>query len=130
VTAIAAGTAYSCAVVSGEVKCWGDLSAILLAGGSPPLESHEPVAVEGLTTEITAVAVGDGHSCALTDGKVYCWGRNDWGQLGNDDTSSSAMPIAVKGLPDMVTAIAVGYAHSCAIAQGRRLLLGPGLRKS
>ena len=31
--------------------------------------------------------MGDGHSCAIvSDGKAKCWGRNEYGQLGQDST--------------------------------------------
>jgi alpha-tubulin suppressor-like RCC1 family protein len=36
--------------------------------------------------EFTSVTSGDRHACGLTPaGVVYCWGKNDYGQLGNDE---------------------------------------------
>jgi alpha-tubulin suppressor-like RCC1 family protein len=36
--------------------------------------------------EFTSVTSGDRHACGLTPaGVVYCWGHNDYGQLGNDE---------------------------------------------
>lgn len=32
-----------------------------------------------------SVRCGDRHACALVDGAVYCWGRNDYGQSAPDD---------------------------------------------
>lgn len=33
------------------------------------------------------VAAGSQHACILSSGRVACWGRNDYGQLGRDDTT-------------------------------------------
>lgn len=62
-----------------------------------------------------AVAAGPGHSCALlSGGSVACWGRNSYGQLGNNSTINSSRPVAVSGLSG-ATAVAVGENHSCAL---------------
>jgi len=66
---------------------------------------------------MTAIAVGVGHSCAIVQGYVWCWGGNRWGQLGNGTTQDSSAPVQVVGLSG-VTAITVGNNHSCAIAGG------------
>ncbi len=62
----------------------------------------------------TKVVVGDHVSCALmSDATVYCWGRNNEGQLGNGTTLDSATPVQVKltGVKDIV----LGTAHACAL---------------
>lgn len=47
----------------------------------------------------TAVAVGTEHSCALgDDGRVFCWGRNEHGQLGSKSTESCSV-LDIHGLP-------------------------------
>lgn len=55
-------------------------------GGSG--EASEPYPVEALANEdIVQLAAGPSHSLALTaDGRVFCWGRNDTGQLGLEDS--------------------------------------------
>ena len=44
--------------------------------------------------------MGRAHSCALlTDGKIKCWGRDVYGQLGDGAiTSSQTTPVEVSGL--------------------------------
>jgi uncharacterized delta-60 repeat protein len=68
---------------------------------------------------IISVAGGGRHTLALTsEGKVYSWGANGSGQLGNGTTSTTAtsVPVAVTGLSTkIVTAIAAGYDHSLAL---------------
>jgi alpha-tubulin suppressor-like RCC1 family protein len=72
------------------------------------------------------VAAGDGHSCALrTDGTVWCWGRNDHGQLGNDTVDDADSPVQVVAgtvngvavkLPKF-SAVSAGSTHSCALGE-------------
>ena len=55
----------------------------------------------------TAVAAGTDHSVALgSDGNVYDWGYNGFGQLGNNTTTDSDTPVKVT-LPGGVKATAV-----------------------
>lgn len=60
------------------------------------------------------------HTLALTsDGKVYAWGANNKGQLGNNSTTSYPYPVAVDMtgalLGKTVVALAAGYEHSLAL---------------
>jgi alpha-tubulin suppressor-like RCC1 family protein len=69
----------------------------------------------GELTGITAVAGGRGHTCAIgSGGQVFCWGNNEFGQLGDGTTTRRLHPVAVKGLTG-ATAIRIGGDHSCAI---------------
>src|SRR5437879_13139793 len=65
----------------------------------------------------TAVAGGGFHACMrLPDGTVQCWGRNNFGQLGNGDgnLADSSVPVAVTGLTT-ATRVVTGDAHTCAL---------------
>lgn len=63
------------------------------------------IASRGLTSDFTASAlavkdftVGYEHRCALDeDANAYCWGKNDFGQLGFNSTSFRAFPTPVAG---------------------------------
>jgi hypothetical protein len=101
VAAIAAGTgSHTCALtVAGGVKCWGLIYYGQGAGGTMIFRSElTPVDVAGLTAEVAAIAVGDEHSCALMDdGRVTCWGRNFYGQLGDGTKTNRPSPVNVLG---------------------------------
>ena len=63
------------------------------------------------------VSIGGGHTCALTsNGGVRCWGRNDFGQLGDGSTTYRYVPVAISGASSVI-ALAAGINHTCA-AQG------------
>ena len=65
--------------------------------------------------QVAQVVGGGTHSCALkTDGTVWCWGRNDDGQLGLGDTIDRTTPQAVGGLNDVLQIVA-GSKHTCAL---------------
>ncbi len=73
-----------CAVgASGAVYCWG-YNAGGQAGDGTMQHAYEPVKVTGLPGPAAQVRTTPGATCALlTNGKVFCWGTNFYGQLGN-----------------------------------------------
>jgi alpha-tubulin suppressor-like RCC1 family protein len=41
---------------------------------------------------------GSGHTCGVTTSHVgYCWGRNNFGQLGDGTTTDRPTPVPVAG---------------------------------
>jgi hypothetical protein len=66
---------------------------------------------------VSALALGDSHSCAVVDGGVWCWGANFYEQLANG-TEHSPLPLPAEGMGEGVTAVAAGGAHTCAIKEG------------
>jgi Alpha-tubulin suppressor and related RCC1 domain-containing proteins len=63
------------------------------------------------------IAAGSEFSCGIsTAGIVYCWGRNDRGQIGNGNVSDQFSPVSVAGAFQFV-AIGLGDSHACGIAR-------------
>ena len=63
---------------------------------------------------ITSVASWLRHSCKVHDGRLYCWGANEHGQLGTGDTALRAIPARVGSFNDWLT-VATSETHTCAI---------------
>ncbi|MFM2183710.1 MAG: hypothetical protein RJB61_2004, partial [Actinomycetota bacterium] len=116
----AAAPPHSCSVTAAAgVVCWGHNEFGQLGDGTLDIRTS-PVAVTGLTAAVSAVAVGDYHSCVLTTaGAVQCWGRNDVGQLGVVPGPDSAVPVDIAGLSEGVVAISAAGSLTCALRADR-----------
>jgi alpha-tubulin suppressor-like RCC1 family protein/uncharacterized protein YjdB len=112
---IESGERHTCAVTAnGGVTCWG-WNPYGQLGDNSYSNREYPVAVTGISSGAVKVATGMWHSCAvLSDGTVKCWGRNEWGQLGNNTRTTSPVPVTVQGISNAVDIAASGYA-SCAV---------------
>ena len=61
--------------------------------------SYRPVQVTALGANGADVSVSWTHSCARSkDGRLWCWGRNDAGQLGDGTLQSARYPVRALGL--------------------------------
>jgi len=116
VKAISLGANHACALtVDGGVKCWGS-NYSGLGDGSQESTRLTPVDVSGLSGGVAAIASGGSQTCALTvDGRVECWGDNQFGQLGDGTQETRLTPVGVGGLGDGVAMITVGRWHACAL---------------
>jgi len=119
VTAIAAGASHSLALKSdGKVWAFGSNAYGQLGVGATPSQSSTPVQVAGLTG-VVAVSAGANHSLAITsDGRLWAWGYNGNGQLGDSTTANKNTPIEVSipGVPAVaITAVAGGGNHTLAV---------------
>ncbi|MGB0378348.1 MAG: RCC1 domain-containing protein, partial [Poseidonia sp.] len=130
VVAASAGHGHTCAILdNGDLKCWGSDNIGQLGDGgtstSSTYTSSPPATPIDLGTGRTAVAVSAGgfHTCAILDnGDVKCWGRDNYGQVGDGGTSTSstytssppATPIDL-GTGRTAVAVSAGGSHTCAI---------------
>ena len=100
VQTVSAGNLHACAVVAGEVWCWGADFDHALGLAAPPdvcsLDDGSQIACAKSPQKVPGVdgveklALGLFHTCALrTDGSVWCWGGNGLGQLGDGDSVES-----------------------------------------
>jgi alpha-tubulin suppressor-like RCC1 family protein len=116
VAAITAGGDFTCALaIAGVAKCWG-WNYIMELGDGTKTDRSVPVDVLGLPSDLTVIAAGGQHTCALTPARgVMCWGNNISGQLGNGTPTDGSAPVDAWGLTSGTSAIAAGGYHTCAI---------------
>jgi alpha-tubulin suppressor-like RCC1 family protein len=99
---MSAGGRHTCAVRNdGTVLCWGRNDAGQLGDGSTT-SSALPIAVPGIGKAVAVAAdlsaeAGSSSCAVLFDGTVKCWGRNNFGELGNGTFMDSLVPVTVLG---------------------------------
>ena len=130
-TAISAGMYHTCALLdNASVKCWGwnehgqlGIDNTTDMGDDSGEMASLPTINLGTGRTAISISTGNFHSCALLDdGSVKCWGSNQYGQLGIDnstymgnDSGEMAQLTGINfGTGRTATAISGGGDHSCA----------------
>lgn len=135
-TMVSSGRYFTCAVVNYRAYCWGhdvrgqlgnglydggDINAKSSIDSQVPVKVYQETGVLAGENVIKVFAAGY-HACALTQsGKMFCWGYNGFGQLGDGTTNDSSVPVQVGGLlaSKNITDISGTAYGSCAIADGK-----------
>ena len=140
-TQLSSGRLHSCAVVgSGSVRCWGRGAEGQLGYGNTEVvgddELPASVGFVDVGEEVTQVAAGQAHTCALLrSGTVRCWGDASLGQLGyggtesiGDDETPAAFHARLLSIGRKMGAnvelsapavqVVAGANHNCALLQG------------
>lgn len=110
------GQGHACAVLGGSLHCWGRNDFGQLGLGTVSSDDElSPRPVTGLPAGIVEdLSLGAQHTCAIVSGALYCWGRNNAGQLGIGDTApQSESPTLVSGLRGRPVEVATFSQHTC-----------------
>ena len=115
VVEIGVSDSHSCVVrSSGQLVCWGKNTDGQI-GDQTTINRLSPVTADGVPLGMVAVAPGASHTCALDSlGKVWCWGGNAYGQLGDGSVTGRVTAEVVSIATDIV-AIDSGPYHTCAL---------------
>ncbi|OQW53501.1 MAG: hypothetical protein A4S09_07860 [Proteobacteria bacterium SG_bin7] len=125
---------HTCAVLSNQkIKCWGGNSYGQLGLGDLNSRGDDlrdmgvnlPFVDIGTNHTAKSVAAGGLHTCAILDNDtVKCWGYNNYGQLGIENTDNKGdeagemgdnLPVINLGTGRTAKKLALGLWHSCAI---------------
>jgi alpha-tubulin suppressor-like RCC1 family protein len=116
--AVSAGQDFSCGITTVRTAyCWG-VNNVGQLGDGTTTDRNTPVAVSmppGVVFD--SVSAGQDHACALSStGTVYCWGANDFGQLGTGTTTPQPTPTLISATGLRFTSVSAGAQFTCALA--------------
>jgi alpha-tubulin suppressor-like RCC1 family protein len=128
VTTVATGYFHTCAVTTGGTYCWGFNGIGELGNGtSSSTPVLTPVLVNG-NLDFRSLSLGHQSSCGVTtSGAAYCWGSNEWGELGIGNFNWPAQPVALPG-GSTWTDVQIGLVHACGVTTGGAALCWGRLR--
>jgi alpha-tubulin suppressor-like RCC1 family protein len=115
VVQIALGADHGCARKADDTLwCWGRNTYGQLGDGTN-MDKASPVQVGSpLESNVLRFAIAPHHGCAEKhDGTLWCWGRNEAGQLGDGTTSTRTLPVQVTELTGQIADLALGDTRSC-----------------
>jgi alpha-tubulin suppressor-like RCC1 family protein len=123
VVAVSASQSHSMALLSdGTIRAWGNNAYGELGVGAGPETcstprstwacSRVPTRVAALSN-VTAISAGWRFSLAVSGSRMFSWGWNEMGRLGNGTTVSTSLPVASG--PSTVMGISAGEQHSEAL---------------
>lgn len=118
-TSLTLGGQHTCVLSqTGAGWCWGSngFGQLGKAAGFTAVSRDSVMQAVGGGIPFTKIYAGEYHTCALsTAGAAYCWGRNDYGELGNGTTTTSGLPVAVAG-GLVFRSLSVGEFFTCGVA--------------
>lgn len=123
---VAAGNSFTCALNDiGMVTCWGANGYGQTGNASFATPQNNPLSfvrggAQGGTylQRVTDISAGTFNACAVADGGVLCWGRNQNGILAQSPgtLASSNVPVWVIPPGSGVHMVSVGGRHACALS--------------
>jgi alpha-tubulin suppressor-like RCC1 family protein len=123
---IAAGTSHTLALTTdGRLWAWGNNRHGQFGNGTS-ISANRPMPIALPNGAVaTQLSAGNQHSLVLTtDGELYAWGSNRYGQLGNGSTMPSLSPVAVtaiRGRASRWAQVSAGRYHTLAVTTDGRL---------
>ncbi|MGI6394768.1 MAG: RCC1 domain-containing protein [bacterium] len=122
---ISSGSGHTCVVADDDgAYCWGANDRGQLGDGEEGTQSGVvnagnfskiPVKVKTSGGKYVKVSAGYEHTCLLNSkGKIYCFGNNENGQLGDGTTEMRLTPVALNS-DKVFKSVSAGFDHTCAV---------------
>lgn len=107
----------NCGIASGKIFCWDSVSS-----------APEQVGVREDWDQTTSDSYSEDNKyyCAISSGELFCWGNNDYGQLGDGTFESRSEPVKIGSRNDWEK-IFGGHTITCGIAGGELFCWGQNI---
>jgi alpha-tubulin suppressor-like RCC1 family protein len=113
------GGAHTCGISDGALYCIGSNNNGQLGIGSSSLSNVYFFEKIGSSSSWSTISAGFSHTCGIDNGELYCWGKNDNGQIGNGEISATNVITPARvGTKSQWTAVSTGLSHSCGVNNG------------
>lgn len=114
---LTAGWFHTCLLDADHgVRCWGKNQEGQL-GNEAFISRADPVYPIKMNSNVSLISSGGQETCVVReDGKVFCWGENNYGQIGDSTRIDRIIPSEIS-VPETPVRIAVGGSHVCALAR-------------
>ncbi len=111
----------ACGIAGGNLYCWGENTyGELGLGNTTPYNT--PQQITSPSASWSSVSTSGNDTCAITTtGALYCWGRNQYGELGIGSTSQQTSPQQVTSPSTTWSSVSTGGTDTCAITTGGAL---------
>lgn len=124
VTSVSTGYSGSCAKKGEKLYCWGRGSSGAIGDGTN-MERLTPVEVSNISSAVLYHGTGYDSNCATAgaEKKLYCWGYNSSGQLGDGTTINRSVPTPVL-IPKLVNnykKVSLGKNFACALTEAKEV---------
>lgn len=123
---VAAGIDHTCGILkNGEIYCWGSNEFSQLGDGTSGRNESKASPVRVLIEDggtFVKISTKRSHTCAInTDGELYCWGKNQFGYLGDGTTVSRRYPAKIGEEIGPWKDVATGDIHTCGVTMAGEL---------
>ena len=100
-TQVAVGGEFVCALqMDATISCWGSNGQGQIGSGTTEsmvaAGTSQVRTMSGVLTGVDEVIAGGWHACARVADTVWCWGRNQYGELGGYGTTPSSVAVQVR----------------------------------
>ena len=115
---ISLGAYYTCGIdENGKLWCWGSNNNGQLGDGTTINSSYPLLITNSQNSKWESISVGYYHTCGIDEnGKLWCWGKNNGGQLGNGTIVNSNYPLLIANSQNSLwKSVSLGSFHTCGI---------------